>query len=92
MSGFMAFWLLLAAVFVLSGRGRARGRSRGRWGMDPRAAGERCAPRWEERQRAEALPGEREAYVEELETRVARLEERLDFTEKLIMERPGKSD
>ena len=49
-----------------------------------------CLGPWGPPRGAELPSPDRDAYVEELETRVARLEERLDFTEKLLSERrPG---
>ena len=45
--------------------------------------------RWE---RHAELRSQREDEVQLLEVRLARLEERLEFTEKLLMERPAKPD
>lgn len=84
----MAFWLILIALFVLAGRRRRRWE---RWTrMDPRCLSPghgRGYQRASERDRSEA-----ESYIELLANRVERLEERLDFTEKLLMGRSAKSD
>jgi hypothetical protein len=82
----LAFWVVVFALFMV-GRRRSRWE---RWGrMDPRYMGP--GP-WGQgpwgQQRGTELPSpDRDAYVEQLETRVARLEERLDFTEKLLADR-----
>ena len=36
-------------------------------------------------------PDNREEYIESLETRLSELEERLDFTERLLADRPAKA-
>jgi hypothetical protein len=78
--------LVVFAFFVLGSRRRRWER----WGrMDPRSFPP--GHRWSERG-AELSPPERDGYVEQLETRVARLEERLDFTEKLLMEKGEKAE
>jgi hypothetical protein len=78
----LAFWLVLFAFFVM-GRRRRRWE---RWARmnDPRYVG--SGP-WGHPRSAELQSPDRDAYVEQLETRVARLEERLDFTEKLLADR-----
>jgi hypothetical protein len=82
----IAFWLVVFAFFVLGGRRRRWER----WGRtDPRYFPPGHA--WSQRG-AELSPPERDTYVEQLETRVARLEERLDFTEKLLMEKSEKAE
>ena len=81
----MAFWLVVFAFFVFGG---ARRRRRERWARDPRYFG---APPWAQQQRAQVSSPDRDAYIDQLETRVARLEERLDFTEKLLVDR-SKAD
>lgn len=88
MSGFMVFGLLLT-VFVLLRERRRRWR---RWAVDPRLNARWGGPPWEYRHPAGLDAREPEGTVEQLETRVARLEERLDFTEKLLMERGRKLD
>lgn len=80
----LAFWVIVFAVFAM-GRRRARW-ERWAWRNDPRFA---QGP-WGRHPGAEIASPERDAYVEQLETRVARLEERLDFTEKLLAERPAQ--
>jgi hypothetical protein len=78
----MAFWLVLIGVFVFASGRRRRWE---RWAkMDPRYVPP--GPPWAGRAGELTSPG-RDSYVEQLETRVARLEERLDFTEKLLVER-----
>jgi hypothetical protein len=80
----MAFWLVLIGLFVFA---RGRRRRWERWGrMDPRYFGHP----WGERPSLQSP--ERDAYVEQLETRVARLEERLDFTERLLEERARRTE
>jgi hypothetical protein len=65
------FWMFLITVLVL-------GRRRRRW--------HRVGPPWERDYGGERR-GQREDDLQLLEVRLARLEERLDFTEKLLMER-----
>jgi hypothetical protein len=83
----LAFWVVLFAFFVM-GRRRRRWE---RWARmnDPRYVG--SGPwgpgPWGQPRSPELQSPERDAYVEQLETRVARLEERLDFTEKLLADR-----
>jgi hypothetical protein len=77
----MAFWLVMFAFFVIGGARRRRRWAR--WSADRRFG----APPWEQRQAAQLSSPERDAYIDQLETRVARLEERLDFTEKLLVDR-----
>ena len=83
----LAFWVVVFAIFMM-GRRRSRwerwsrmndGRyiGHGPWGHGP----------WGPPRGAELPSPERDAYVEQLETRVARLEERLDFTERLLADR-----
>ena len=49
-------------------------------------SGEFYTPR-KARQLARQVQGEQQQYIESLETRVSELEERLDFTERLLAER-----
>jgi hypothetical protein len=85
----MAFWLVLIGVFVFAGGRRRRWE---RWArMDaryfhPGHVGHPWGP-----EAGRLASAERDSYVEQLETRVARLEERLDFTEKLLEERARQS-
>jgi hypothetical protein len=85
------FWLplILFLVFVL--RGRPRRGPRG-WGAHGRGWG----PGWDERRQSPVPPPSldegvraRLELVEQLESRVTELENRLDFTERLLMNRPG---
>jgi hypothetical protein len=78
----MAFWLVLIGFFVFTSGRRRRWE---RWARtDPRYFPP--GHPWSQ-ERTSVHSAERDAYVEQLESRVARLEERLDFTEKLLVER-----
>jgi hypothetical protein len=83
----VAFWVIVFAIFM----GVRRRRRWERWARlgDPRWFGP-PGPWGPGGHAGATLPSpDRDAYVEQLETRVARLEERLDFTEKLLAERPA---
>ena len=69
-------WMFLIAFLVLGGRRR-------RW--------HRVGPPWE-RERGGERGTQREDDLQLLEVRLARLEERLEFTEKLLMERGEKRE
>jgi hypothetical protein len=78
MWGFPVFmWLVFLTFFVLRGRRR-------RW--------RRFGHPWDHEPGMELNRPSREDDVQLLEVRLARLEERLEFTEKLLMERPAKPD
>ena len=84
----MMFWILLVAFFVLAGRRRRRWHAWREMRGYPYPAQFTQAwapPHGNERPRAEL-----ESYVDSLESRVAHLEERLDFTERLVAGRPGE--
>ena len=87
MLGLMLFGSLLV-LFVLARERRRRWR---RWEMDPRLQARYGGP-WAYPRSYGTDPREGESAVEQLETRVAQLEERLDFTEKLLMERSQKAE
>jgi hypothetical protein len=72
----IVFWMFLIAFLVL-------GRGRRRW--------HRTAPPWERDYRSEGRV-QREDDLQLLEVRLARLEERLDFTEKLLAERGAQRE
>jgi Na+/melibiose symporter-like transporter len=70
-----------------------------RWAtFGPRGYVDRWSPReWSgrgqerETRRERLKQGDQQEYVDSLETRVSQLEERLDFTERLLADRPGAS-
>jgi hypothetical protein len=68
------FWLMPFLLFMML----TRQRQRARWAME----GRRESPRLEREL------DEHRVYVDGLERRVAELEERLDFTERLLARRP----
>ena len=80
------FWLFLIMFFAFGPFSRRRW-TRGRWGWGPWWGDEQGrkepdgSPRDDERERR------REEQVVELETRVAELESRLDFAERLLAQR-----
>jgi hypothetical protein len=89
------FWIVALVIYLAVSRRRRRwrrwARTQGGWyAAHPNAWAHGgppwCAPTPDARPRAEELDAER-GYVDALETRVAQLEERLDFTERLLAAR-----
>jgi hypothetical protein len=89
---FWLFWMVPVLLFALGMRRRRR-----RWGlMGPGGFGPCGAGRlrgrgdWADSRTAGDAPGlrrgveDQQAYVDSLESRIAQLEERLDFTERLL--------
>jgi hypothetical protein len=77
--------VLVVLVMVLVMGNRRRHWNDWRTERDPRMGPGRGDPRFP--------PGgdrDLQGYVEGLETRIAQLEERLDFTERLLMDRPAR--
>jgi hypothetical protein len=60
-----------------------------RWSYRDWSGGGRGGGRETERERLKQ--GDQQEYIDSLETRVSQLEERLDFTERLLADRPGAS-
>jgi len=77
MWGFPVILWLMFLTFVVVGR-------RGRWRRFDRS--------WGHEHDGELRRPHRDDDVQLLEVRMARLEERLEFTEKLLMERPAQPD
>lgn len=90
MSVSMMVLIVLAAVLVLGKRRRRYRYWPPRRGMEPLAPpGE--SP-WAQRHGAPGEAADLEGQMESLETRIARLEERLDFTERLLQGRVEKKE
>jgi hypothetical protein len=91
----MVFWIAVC-WFVFSVWRRHRWE---RWAsLGPRGYGDRWSPReWSgrgersETQRGRLKQGDQQEHIDALETRVSELEARLDFTERLLADRPGAS-
>lgn len=76
-------FLIVAMAFVFGRRG-----GRGRWDSRGRALpGEGYGAPWHQGRVAPPADPVRDDVIESLETRIARLEERLDFTERLLEKR-----
>lgn len=76
MHGFI--WLLIPLIFVFGMRGRWGGRARWGRGIDPRDRDYVAE--------LERVVETQQAQIESLEARVARVEEGLDFTERVLGE------
>jgi hypothetical protein len=80
--------IVLVALVMMVVAITNRGRHRNDWRTmerDPRMGPRHGGPRF-----PSEADRDLQTYVEGLETRVAQLEERLDFTERLLMERPSR--
>src|SRR3954469_4390860 len=83
----MVFWLIVLWFVFRAIRRRERWAAMGPWAYGPYG----WHPRpWEARSRqiespeGKAKRGDQQEYIDALETRVSELEERLDFTERLV--------
>jgi hypothetical protein len=83
--GFGMWWLIIALMIFLATRGCRRNRY-GYVATDVRRAGDHEEV-MELRQQIESQRG----YIEELEGRLARVEDGLDFAERLLSQRPAGS-
>jgi hypothetical protein len=86
----MTFLILLVAFFVAVNHRRRRW-NRG-WGEGSRHFPPQGGPPWTRQQVSTPERADLESYVDSLESRVAQLEERLDFTERLLTGSKGPVD
>jgi hypothetical protein len=86
----MTFVILLVAFFVIVKQRRNRW-YRG-WGPGPHHFPPQDGQPWTRRQVSTPQRADLESYVDSLETRIAQLEERLDFTERLVSGRKDPLD
>jgi hypothetical protein len=85
----MTFLILLVAFFVAVNSRRRRWHSG--WGRGAHHFPPQGGEPWT-RQQVSTQRADLESYVDSLETRIAQLEERLDFTERLLTGRKGPVD
>jgi hypothetical protein len=94
--GSLTFVIMLVVFFAVVNRGRRRWHRS--WGYGPNQFPMRGGPwmgmgqPWEPQQVAAPPRNDLENYVDALEARVAQLEERLDFTERLLTGSKGPVD
>jgi hypothetical protein len=86
----MTFLILLVAFLVVA-NGRRRRWRRG-WGEGPHHFSAHGGQPWSRQQVSTPQRADLESYVDSLETRIAQLEERLDFTERLVSGRKDPLD
>jgi hypothetical protein len=86
----ITFLVLLVAFFAVVSRGRRRWPRW--WEYGPHQVPTRGGHPWGPQQVAAPTRADLEAYVDSLESRIAQLEERLDFTERLVTGSKGPVD